>query len=99
MKAIFISQPMGGRSDKEIASERAEVASYLLKRFGPFQLLDTHFTYKIGSGHPLEYLGESIKYLSQADVAVFCKGWESHSGCRIEMECCKAYNIPVIELR
>lgn len=52
----------------------------------------------IGTGTPLEYLGESIKYLSQADLAVFCPGWETARGCRVEHMCCQEYGVHIVEL-
>ena len=98
MKSVFISQPMGGKTSEEIMAERQRVTGIILNMIGPFNLLDTYFTSKVGTGTPLEYLGESIKYLSQADIAVFCPGWEDHAGCRVEHLCCKEYGIRIVEL-
>jgi len=47
---------------------------------------------------PLEYLGESIKVLAKADVAVFAPNCLTARGCVIEYDCAKAYNIAVIQL-
>lgn len=74
VKSVFISQPMNGKSEKEIMKERQRVAGILLTMIGPFNLLDTHFIHPIGTGTPLEYLGESIKYLSQADSLSSVRG-------------------------
>lgn len=52
MKSVFISQPMNGKSKKEIMKERQRVAGILLTMIGPFNLLDTHFTHPIGTGTP-----------------------------------------------
>lgn len=98
MKSVFISQPMNGKSEKEIMKERQRVVGILLTMIGPFNLLDTHFTHPIETGTPLEYLGESIKYLSQADLAVFCPGWETARGCRVERLCCEEYGVSIVEL-
>ena len=98
MKTIFISQPMGGKTNDEIMNERAKATRVLLDKYGPFQLLDTFFMERVGTGTPLEYLGESIKYLSQADLAVFCPGWDKHAGCRVERACCMEYSIPILDL-
>lgn len=43
--------------------------------------------------NPLILLGESIKLLAGADVAIFCKDWEKYRGCVIEHECAVRYNI------
>lgn len=98
MKSVFISQPMGGKTAEEIMAERQRVAGILLSTIGPFRLLDTYFTKPVGTGTPLEYLGESIKYLSQADIAVFCPGWKDHAGCRVEHLCCEEYEVSIVEL-
>lgn len=98
MKSVFISQPMGGKTHEEIMAERRRVTGIILNMLGPFNLLDTHFTSKVGTGTPLEYLGESIKYLSQADLAVFCPGWETARGCRVERLCCEEYGVSIVEL-
>lgn len=98
MKSVFISQPMGGKTHEQIMEERQRVAGILLTMIGPFNLLDTYFTSRVGTGKPLEYLGESLKYLSQADLAVFCGDWQSHAGCRVERLACKEYNIPTVDL-
>ena len=91
---VFISQPMTGRSETEIVSERdaimrlaqrqypnempTEIASY----FGP----DNRFT-------PTESLGLDIQMLGRADVVYFAPGWEKARGCRVEHTVAKEYNI------
>lgn len=42
-------------------------------------------------------LANSLKYLSKADIAFFCKGWEQARGCKIEHEIAKQYGIAVVE--
>lgn len=98
LKIVFISQPMANRTNEELLDERRIIVSLLLKTYGPINLLDTIIDYPVGYGTPLEYLGESIKYLSQADVAVFCPGWEDARGCRVERLCCEEYGVQCRDL-
>ena len=37
-------------------------------------------------------------YFADADIAVFCKGWKSARGCRIENTCAYAYGILVFDV-
>jgi len=43
-KVIFISQPMGGRSDDEINAERRRVIEIARQQFGKVDALETFFT-------------------------------------------------------
>jgi hypothetical protein len=80
MKRVFISQPMRGKTQEQILSERAAA---LAKISEPFELIDTHF--KDFDGNRLAFLGKSVMDgLSKADVAVFIEDWEKYDGCRCE---------------
>ncbi len=94
MKKIFISQPMGGKTDQEITAVRAQLIAIAQdKAQDEIEILDTF--YKDFDGNALGYLGRSIGDLSKADLAVFAPGWEDRRGCRIEHACCVEYGIPV----
>jgi len=47
---------------------------------------------------PVYCLGESIKLMEDADIAVFAPGWENARGCRIEHKICEEYNIYYMEI-
>lgn len=101
MKKLFISQPMRGKSKEEILETRLEVikmAEKLTKE--TFEIIDSYMAEaSTTKAHPsLWYLGESLKFLSDADIAVFAPGWKEARGCRIEHNCAEAYNIPILEL-
>lgn len=86
---IFISQPMNGRLDEDIRAERQKIA----EQFPNDEIIDTLFEEgQFDSEHPLIYLGESIKMMSEADLVVFCNNWALNRGCRIEYDCAKYYN-------
>lgn len=94
---VFISQPMGGKTDDEINRAR-DAAIYDIKQiFGEkndVKILDTDFDFPGASA--LYYLAKSIEYLELADVAYFMKDWEKYRGCRIEHMCCVEYGIPTL---
>lgn len=89
---IFISQPMGGLKEDEIKAERESIIETAKYMYGEdIEVLDTYF--EDYDGTPLQFLAKSLDILSQADVAVFAKGYEKARGCRIEEACCRDYGI------
>lgn len=89
---IFISQPMGGKTEEEIDKERYNIILKLKSCFGNnIQILDTNFNFP--GKNALFYLAKSLEALSEADIAFFAKDWENYRGCKIEHECCIEYNI------
>jgi hypothetical protein len=97
MKKLFISQPMRGRSDEEIQSERDRLIMEARKAVGEdVEVLDSFF--KDFDGNALAFLGKSIGVLSDADIAAFGHGWENARGCCIEHKCCVEYGVTVVEL-
>lgn len=97
MKKLFISQPMKGKTDEEILKERetaVKQAEELLKE--PVEVIDSFFKGAPADAKPLWFLGKSLELLSNADVAYFAKGWHEARGCKIEHDCCLAYEIKTI---
>ena len=93
---IFISQPMGGKTDEQIEMERDKVVQKLRDKYGDIEILDTIFD--LGEGvSPLVYLAKSIEVLAQADLAYFMKEWHEYRGCVVEYECAIKYGIKVEE--
>lgn len=97
IKKLFISQPMRGKTDKEILAVREKAIKSAEKQVGePVEVIDSFFQSAPVNTKPLWYLGESLKLLSQADVAFFAKGWNEARGCKIENTCAIEYGIKVI---
>lgn len=85
MLQVFISQPMNGKTDKEIKEERSRIISKIRKTvIEPFQVIDSFFESSPHDAKPLWFLGKSLELLSTADLAFFSKGWENARGCIIE---------------
>ena len=46
---------------------------------------------------PLWFIGKSLEFLSDADIAYFAKDWQKARGCKIEHERAVEYGIPRID--
>ena len=94
---VFISQPMGGRSEEEILNERDRVWRKLLKLFPfePIEVIDTYFSdYYPVENHPgLKMLSKSLELLDKADLVYFVKDFRQARGCLIEYEVANLYGI------
>lgn len=98
-KKVFISQPMGGKTDEEILTERRAARSLARIELGKdIEILDTFFDDLGADAKPLTYLAKSLEFLAKADVAVFVPDWQDARGCRIEHQCAVDYGIPILEV-
>lgn len=103
-KFAMLSQPLGRKTDEEIAATR-ERAIKVLTRKG-YDVVNTLFTddwYKTENMKargvvqiPLCFLAKSLENMSKCHTAYFCKGWENARGCRIEHEAAKAYGLEIL---
>lgn len=93
---IMISQPMRGKTEKQIKDER----EYLVKQLQDegHEVLETVFDDFDCYASPIAYLARSIEFLDKADAVVFMKGWENARGCIIEHEIALKYNKFIKEL-
>ena len=94
---IFISQPMNGKTNEEIEDKRKHIINRLTLQFARenehIEIIDSFFKDAPHNSKPLWYLGESIKLMSEADIAFFCDGWQTARGCQIEHDCALEYGI------
>lgn len=99
MLKLFISQPMKGKTNGEIQKEREYLISMAKELYGDdIEVLDSFFEgFETSNWNSLRFLAESIKLLSEADIAIFSKDWESARGCRIEHECAIQYGMETVE--
>lgn len=100
MVKVFISQPMKGKTNEETQAERQKAVEAAQKLFcdESVEILDSYFQDAPDEAKPLWFLGEALKLLSTADVAVFTPGWNNYRGCKIEHICAMEYGIDAIEL-
>ena len=93
---IMISQPMRGKTEKEIKDEREELVKKLQEE--GHEVLETVFEDFDCYASPIAYLARSIEFLDKADAVVFMKGWQNDRGCRIEYQIAKDYGKYIKEL-
>lgn len=87
---IMISQPMKGKTNEQIRTERAELVKELTEQ--GHEVIDTVFDdFPNGQATPLHYLAKSIEFLANVDGVVFMKCWQNARGCRIEEICAREY--------
>ena len=104
MNKIMISQPMAGKTEREIVETREKAMKYAEEH--GYEFVNTQFTdewYSRDSVEqrgvvqiPLCFLAKSIENMSLCHAAYFCKGWKNARGCRIEHEVAEAYGLKVI---
>lgn len=104
MKKAMLSQPMAGKTEREIVETRERAIAALKER--GFEIVNTLFTDEWYSDEamkergvvqiPLCFLAKSLENMSLCHAAYFCKGWEAARGCRIEHEAAKAYGVEII---
>ena len=104
MKKAMLSQPMAGKTEKEIVETRERAIAALKER--GYEIVNTLFTDEWYSNEtmkargvvqiPLCFLAKSLENMSLCHAAYFCAGWENARGCRIEHEAAKAYGLEVI---
>lgn len=93
---VFISQPMRGKTEKQIREERKQIIDRFDKE--KYEILDTIFTEEApeGSDAGIYYLAKSIEELAKADIVVFVTGWHKARGCKIEHNVASAYEKIII---
>ncbi len=93
---IMISQPMNGKTEKQIKDER----KYLIQELEEegHEVIDTVIKDFDDEVSPIFYLSKSIEFLDKADAIVFMKGWENARGCIIEHEIALKYHKFIKEL-
>jgi hypothetical protein len=104
MKKAMISQPLAGKTDKEIVETR-DKAIKVLTELG-YEIVNTLFTDEWYSKEkmtergvvqiPLCFLAKSLENMSLCHAVYFCKGWENARGCKIEHDAAVAYGLEII---
>ena len=104
MKKAMLSQPMAGKTEKEIVETRERAIAALKER--GYEIVNTLFTDEWYSDEamkergvvqiPLCFLAKSLENMSLCHAAYFCAGWENARGCRIEHEAAMAYGLEVL---
>jgi len=95
MKKIIISQPMRGKTEEQVRSERANLVNLLTEQ--GYEVVDTVFPEFTNQGNiPLKYLAKSLDFIADVNCVYFMDGWQDARGCRIEHQACIDYGIEII---
>ena len=96
---VFISQPMKDKTEKEILDQRKRIEDYIKQEVNyDVEIIDSYVQSAPDECNPVFFLGLSLQFLSQADLAVFTQDYESARGCVIEREVCEKYGIPAVTM-
>ena len=95
---VFISQPMGNRTEQEIESERERMMRLAEKALGDKCKEIPSYNPNFKGEPPLKALGRSIQLMAQADVVVFAPGWKYARGCKVEHMCAESYGLEICEV-
>ena len=98
---VFISQPMKNKTNDEILKAREDIKTIATKYIHCIygkknKIIFIDSFQKDKKGKPLYLLGESLKMLSEADMAFFPVNYEEYRGCNIENKCAKEYGIRAV---
>ena len=97
MMKLFISIPMKDRTTEDIKYQMTKEKQRLEQLLGiEFELIDSCIEEDAPAdttNPALWFMGKSISMMADADVVYFSKGWEGATGCLIEQEIAKTYNV------
>ena len=102
MKKLFVSVPMKGREEKEIRASIEKMKKIAEIYEGEeLELIDSYIEHNPPKDcqQAVWYLGESLKKLSEADVFIGIDDSWAWSGCQIEREVARSYNIKIYEVK
>ena len=104
MKKAMISQPMAGKTEKEITAVRDRAIAFLESK--GYEVVNTLFTDEWYSKEsmesrgvvqiPLCFLAKSLENMSCCHAAYFCKGWQNTRGCRIEHTAALSFDVEIL---
>ena len=86
MKKLLSVSQMSGKADEEILAERKvaiKAAEELLRE--PVEVIDSFFQSAPVGAKPLWFIGKSLEFLSDADIAYFAKDCRKQEDARSNM--------------
>ena len=106
VKKVFISQPMGGHTLEEIMETRKKIVNTLETIFNNEKVevvdnitINMDYITNNMSRPGLWYFAESLKLMIGIDFILFAEGWEESTGCRLEREIAKAFDIEILSMK
>ena len=93
---VMISQPMNGKSNKQILQERQKLIDILVEE--GHEVVNTIFDLEKNK-NAIHYLAQSINVMADVDAVIFMPGWEIARGCQIEHEVAVEYGKYIREVK
>lgn len=92
---VFLSHKMSGLEEKAVMRIRYQALEYLIEKYGNnIELIDNYHHEDVPeNAGRIWHLGTSIRMMEEADLILFCPGWNSAKGCKIERYICDVYNL------
>ena len=100
----MISQPMAGKTEEEIVSDRNRAIGFLKSQ--GYEVVNTLFTDKWYSPEsmkergvvnvPLCFVAKSLENMCLCDTVYFVNGWQEARGCQVEHFAARSYGLSVI---
>ncbi|MCI9245556.1 MAG: DUF4406 domain-containing protein [Clostridia bacterium] len=93
---IMISQPMRGKTEEQIKTERKEIVDKFNKMH--IDVINTLFSEEApeNCNTAVFYLGKSISAMKDIDAIYMCDNWREARGCVIEHEVATKYGIKIL---
>ncbi len=95
---IFISQPMTGKTQDFIETQRSQVMEFARVKYGDDVREIASYLGPNARFDPLESLGLAVQMMNKADVVIFVPDWEKARGCRVERMCAELYGKEIVDL-
>ena len=93
---VQISQPMRGKTEEQVRSERAALVEELIRQ--GYEVVDTVLPgFKNEGNIPVKYLAKSLEFIADVDGVYFMDGWWEARGCRIEHQVCVDYGVKILK--
>ena len=100
-KTIFLSLPMNGLSDAQIAANISGMTTAIKNAYGiPESQIYNNFNEKIEdvkeyNNTRVALLSRAIEKMAKCDTVAFFEGWEKANGCIVEYEVAKRYGFEI----
>ena len=104
MKKVMISQPMAGKTEKEIAEVRNHAIAALEAK--GYEVPNTWFLEQWKNREslsacgvvyePVHFLSKALDAMSCCHAVYFCRGWQNARGCRIEHTVALSYGVEIL---
>ncbi len=107
---VFLSLPMTGKTEEEVRNQIQEMKVFAVEQLGILNAIFVHnydYIPDITDGQyyvitnrakSVNRLGHAIQEMGTCNLVIFAPYWDESKGCRLEMNICRSYDIPYIDM-